>query len=95
MMDQLASVDGLAVSQQREMVEIFTGFEGTNKYVVMGPDGRDLYMAVEKSGSLLARWFLKALRPFTIELYTLDQQRVRWSLYAEDMAPHRCTKAIP
>lgn len=75
-MDQLTSVDGLAVSQKREMVEIFTGFEGKNKYVVMGPDGRELYMAVEENGSLLARWFLKALRPFTIDLYTLDQQRV-------------------
>ncbi len=76
MIDQLTSVDGLAVSQQREMVEIFTGFEGRNKYVVMGPDGRELYMAVEEDSFFLIRWFLRALRPFTIDLYTLDQQSV-------------------
>ena len=34
--------------------------------------GRRLYLAVEEAGSTLFRWFLKALRPFTIAVLTED-----------------------
>jgi uncharacterized protein YxjI len=65
-MDQLAGVNGLVVVQRKEWGEIFTGFETKNKYVVLDPAGRQLFHAAEEGGSLLLRWFLKALRPFTI-----------------------------
>lgn len=67
-MQQLASTAGLMISQVKEWGEIITGFETQNKYVVSDEDGNVLYVAGEEGGSLLARWFLKALRPFTIEL---------------------------
>lgn len=34
--------------------------------------GNELHYAVEESGSTIARWFLKSLRPFEIMVRTLD-----------------------
>ena len=38
--------------------------------------GHELYKAAEEKGSLLARWFLKALRPFEISVRTYEEQLV-------------------
>ena len=38
--------------------------------------GERLYLAAEEAGSMLLRWFLKALRPFTIAVFTEDGQEV-------------------
>ena len=67
-MDQLAVANTLVVSQKKEWGEIVTGFEARNRYVVLNELGNELYHAREEGGSLLARWFLKSLRPFTIVL---------------------------
>jgi uncharacterized protein YxjI len=73
-MEKLQSINALIVSQRKEWGEILTGFEQKNKYVVMDLSGRELYAAVEECGSLLLRWFLKALRPFEINVYTFDSR---------------------
>ncbi len=71
-MDKLSSINGLMISQQKEWGEILTGFETKNKYVVMDPEGKRLYLAAETKGSLIMRWALKALRPFTIDIMSED-----------------------
>ena len=71
-MRRLESVGGLAVSQKKEWGEILTGFEGTNKYVVSDERGTELFYAVEEPGSVLARLFLKAYRPFAINVLSRD-----------------------
>ena len=75
-MERLASVEGLVVSQKKEWGEIITGFETKNKYVISDSMGNELYKAAEEKGSLLARWFLKALRPFQISVRTYEDQSV-------------------
>ncbi len=71
---RLAPTSSLHVSQQKEWGEILTGFETINKYAVSDESGNMLYMAGEIPGSLLLRWFLKALRPFTINVVSQDGQ---------------------
>ena len=71
-MRRLESVGGLAVSQVKEWGEILTGFEGVNKYVVSDERGTELFYALEERGSLLARLFLKAYRPFAIDVLSRD-----------------------
>ncbi len=71
-MQSLESVGGLAVSQKKEWGEILTGFEGINKYVVSDERGTELFYAIEERGSVLARLFLKAYRPFAIHVMSRD-----------------------
>lgn len=75
-MEQLRSSKSLVVSQKKEWGEILTGFETRNKYVVSDTSGRTLYFAAEEKGSLLALWFLRALRPFTIVLLSKEGREV-------------------
>ncbi|RKH42508.1 scramblase [Corallococcus sp. AB049A] len=61
----------LRVRQVKEWGEILTGFEGRNRYEVVGDDGGPLFFAGEVGSGLglfLLRGFLKAKRPFTMEL---------------------------
>lgn len=61
----------LRVRQVKEWGEILTGFEGRNKYQVVGDDGETVFFAGEVGsglGLLLLRNFFKARRPFTMEL---------------------------
>ncbi|ACL02823.1 Scramblase family protein [Desulfatibacillum aliphaticivorans] len=73
-MRQLESLDTLLVQQKKEWIEIVTDFETKNAYTVFDVQGRELYTAVEDGGFFLWRWILKALRPFTILLLSLDQR---------------------
>lgn len=75
-MEKLSSIRGLVVIQQKEWGEIITGFETKNRYAISDVSGRSLYLAAEEAGSTLLRWFLKALRPFTIAVLTEDGQIV-------------------
>ena len=75
-MDTLSAVTQLVIAQKKEWGEILSGFEGKNRYAVMDPAGGELYAAVETSGSLIGRLFLRALRPFTIEVLDLAGQAV-------------------
>jgi uncharacterized protein YxjI len=63
----------LRVRQKKEWGEILTGFEGRNRYQVVGDDGQPVFYAGEVEGGLggvLLRLFLKNSRPFTMELKT-------------------------
>jgi uncharacterized protein YxjI len=65
----------LRVRQTKEWGEILTGFEGRNRYQVVGDDGQTVFIAGEVGSGLglfLLRSFLKASRPFTMELKTPD-----------------------
>lgn len=75
-MERLAAVSGLVVGQMKEWGEILTGFETANRYAVSDASGAPLYQAAEEAGNLLLRWFLKALRPFTLRVIDDDQQTV-------------------
>jgi len=72
-MKDLQFVDSLVVTQCKEWGEILTDFETKNKYVVRTQSGVELYWAAEEGGSMILRWLLKALRPFTMVL--LDNDR--------------------
>ncbi len=73
-MERLSSISSLVVSQQKEWGEILTGFETKNRYAISDVSGSRLYLAAEEAGSTLLRWFLKALRPFTITVLTENSQ---------------------
>lgn len=73
-MERLSSISVLVVSQQKEWGEILTGFETKNRYAISDVSGSRLYLAAEETGSTLLRWFLKALRPFTITVLTESGQ---------------------
>ncbi|HYI00172.1 phospholipid scramblase-related protein [Hyalangium sp.] len=63
----------LRVRQTKEWGEILIGLEGRNRYQVVGDDGQTLFIAGEVGSGLglfLLRLFLKASRPFTMELKT-------------------------
>ena len=75
-MENLSSTSALVVSQKKELGEILTGFETKNKYAISDASGQPLYVAAEEGGSLLLRWFLKGLRPFTMGVYSEGEQAV-------------------
>ena len=75
-MERLSSISGLVVRQQKEWGEILSGLETKNKYTISDVSGERLFLAAEEAGSMLLRWFLKALRPFTIAVFTEDGQEV-------------------
>lgn len=65
--------NALRVRQSKDWGEFFTGLEGRNQYQVMDADGHPLLLAGEVGGGLgafLLRNWLKAKRPFTLELKT-------------------------
>lgn len=67
----LAHAQALVVSQQKEWSEIFTGWDARNRYVIDDGSGGPPMLAAETGGgvgSFLARGFLSAARPFTIEI---------------------------
>lgn len=74
-MDNLKAADSLSVRQKKEWGEILTGFEGRNRYAVSDPAGREVYLAAEES-SLLARLFLKVMRPFRMHILSTDGRPV-------------------
>jgi uncharacterized protein YxjI len=72
-LENLAQADALTVRQQKEWGEILTGFETKNKYEVVDHFSNPLFEVQEEGGSALTtitRLFLKALRPFTMHLFS-------------------------
>ena len=65
----------LIVRQHVEHLEVFTGFETENRYVVMAPDGETLLYAFEESAGF-ARFFLKGHRPLDIHIVDRNQNGV-------------------
>ena len=76
MVERLSSISSLVVTQQKEWGEILSGFETKNRYTISDNSGSRMYLAAEEAGSPLLRWFLKALRPFTMAVLTEDGQVV-------------------
>lgn len=74
-MEKLKAAEGLVVQQKKEWAEIITDFETKNRYAVLDTSGRQLYWAAEES-SVMARLFLKTLRPFSMHLLSMDGQPV-------------------
>ena len=72
-LENLEQANSLIIRQQKEWGEILTGFETKNKYDVMDHFSNPLLEAQEEGDSVLAtitRLFLKALRPFTMHLFS-------------------------
>ena len=72
-LQNLAHANALVIRQQKEWGEILTGFETKNRYEVMDLQSNPLIEALEESDGLMAiitRLFLKALRPFTMHLFS-------------------------
>lgn len=72
-LENLAQANVLIIRQQKEWGEILTGFETKNRYEVMDHFSNPMMQAQEEGGSAMAaitRLFLKALRPFTMHLFS-------------------------
>ena len=72
-LQNLEQANVLVIRQQKEWGEILTGFETKNRYEVMDHFSNPLIEAQEEGDSALAtitRLFLKALRPFTMHLFS-------------------------
>jgi len=68
----LANAEGLKIHQRKEWREILSGFETRNKYEIMDSRGNQIFEAEEEGGSVttvLARFLLTHLRPFTIGIF--------------------------
>ena len=70
-MTETTNTQTLLITQRRDWVEAFTGFEAANHYTVMDTAGREIFHAAEESG-FLGRNFLKAFRPFTMHVLSPD-----------------------
>jgi len=49
-LEYLTQIDQLVVKQKKDMIEIFTGWEQANKFVIMNSLGQQVYFATEESG---------------------------------------------
>lgn len=68
----LSSTQRFFVRQKKEWGEILTDFETSNRYVISDEGGQEVWYAAERSAGLLSllwRTFLRAMRPFTIEIF--------------------------
>lgn len=57
----------LIIRQEREMIEVFTPFETSNRYSVRTPDGAQVLYAYEESGTM-QRQFMGTHRPLSIHV---------------------------
>lgn len=71
----LAQAPRLVIRQKRNLMETFTGLEARGRYAVFTEQGAFTAGFAEHgegAGAFLARWFLKARRPFTMGLYPAE-----------------------
>lgn len=74
-MEKLKETQALLVQQKKEWGEVLTGFETKNKYAILDTSGEQIYRAAEES-SILCRWLLKRLRPFTIHIVSSQENSI-------------------
>lgn len=74
-MEKLKALEAVIVQQKKEWGEILIGFETKNRYAVLDSSNQQLYWAAEES-PVLARWFLKTLRPFTMHILSMEGRPV-------------------
>ena len=63
----LERYETLAVRQEVEMLQVFTGLETENRYRILDPNGNDVLFAYEESG-FIGRQFLGGHRPLTLTI---------------------------
>ncbi|XP_014680946.1 PREDICTED: phospholipid scramblase 1-like [Priapulus caudatus] len=66
-LEYLTQIDQLLVQQQKEMLEIFTGWESQNKYKIANTLGQPVYFSTEDS-NLCERQCCKNARSFTMAI---------------------------
>ncbi|XP_064487653.1 phospholipid scramblase 1-like [Ornithodoros turicata] len=66
-LEYLETVDQLIIRQKVELIEVLTGFETANAYVVVNNEGQELFYATEES-DICTRNGCGTLRPFTMAL---------------------------
>ncbi|XP_078521822.1 phospholipid scramblase 1-like isoform X2 [Lissotriton helveticus] len=66
-LEYLSQIDQILVHQQIELLEILTGYETNNKYVVKNSLGQQIYFAAEQTDCCTRYWCGPA-RPFTITI---------------------------
>ena len=66
-LEYLTQVDQLAIKQQVEVLEIVTGFETANKYLVFNSMGQQVYKAKEQS-DCCTRNICGPIRPFDMDI---------------------------
>jgi uncharacterized protein YxjI len=74
-MEKLNHLNAVIVQQKKEWGEILTGFETRNKYSIKDTQGNEIYLAAEEA-SVLARFFLKMMRPFIVHIMSKDGSEV-------------------
>ncbi|XP_055341626.1 phospholipid scramblase 1-like isoform X2 [Paramacrobiotus metropolitanus] len=74
-LEMLHGKEFVKVEQQHEWLEVFTGFEEANRYILKDEKGAYMYFAAENS-HFCARWFLGTLRPFEMGIYDNIQRHV-------------------
>jgi uncharacterized protein YxjI len=78
-LEQFAGAHALIIKQQKEWKEILSGFETRNKYDVVNTSGAVLFQVEEEGGSfstIITRFLLKALRPFTMHIFSTDGNEI-------------------
>ncbi|XP_068960810.1 phospholipid scramblase 1-like [Petaurus breviceps papuanus] len=66
-LEYLTQIDQLLIQQQIEILEVFTGFETNNKYVITNSFGQRVYFAVEEN-DCCTRNCCGNLRPFILKI---------------------------
>ncbi|XP_064479801.1 phospholipid scramblase 1-like [Ornithodoros turicata] len=69
-LEYLAIIDQLIISQQIQLVEVLTGFEQKNKYVIKNSMGQFVYFAGEET-DFCTRIIFGGIRPFEIRIYDI------------------------
>ncbi|XP_014680935.1 PREDICTED: phospholipid scramblase 1-like [Priapulus caudatus] len=87
-LDYLSQVDQLLVHKQKEMLEIFTGWETQNKYKIVNSMGQQVYFAVEVSG-MWGRQCCDNIRSFAMKILDTSGKEV---IYME--RPLKCTSVM-
>jgi uncharacterized protein YxjI len=71
-MIDLTNYKALFISQKKENIEIFTGFETKNKYAIMDETGIQILFAAEVGSNFFMRNFLKGSRSFEMQIMDKD-----------------------
>ncbi|XP_065834356.1 phospholipid scramblase 1-like [Oscarella lobularis] len=83
-LEYFTQVDQLLIQQMIELIEVMTGFEMENRYIVKNTMGQQVYFAAEKSDCYPRQW-CGAARPFSMSILDNFQREV---LHFE--RPFRC-----
>ncbi|XP_069474086.1 phospholipid scramblase 2-like [Ambystoma mexicanum] len=88
-LEYLSQIDQLLIHQQIELLEILTGLETNNKYVVKNSLGQQIYFAAEQN-DFCTRNCCGPARPFTITIIdNVGREVIRIS------RPYRCVSCCP